>query len=44
MNRPADPVAPLAPITAETELERKLLADPRLRAGLDWGTPRFGHP
>jgi hypothetical protein len=44
VNRPADSLRSLAPITAETELERKLLADPRLRAGLDWGTPRFGHP
>jgi hypothetical protein len=31
-------------ITPETSLERDLLADPRLRAGLEWGTPRFGHP
>jgi hypothetical protein len=33
-----------ASITAETQLERELLADPQLRAGLDWGTPRSGHP
>jgi L-amino acid N-acyltransferase YncA len=32
------------PITAETDLERALLADPRLRAGLAWGAPREGHP
>jgi hypothetical protein len=32
------------PITPETELERELLADPKLRAGLDWGAPRSGHP
>ena len=31
-------------ITPETELERKMLDDPRLRAGLEWGAPRFGHP
>jgi hypothetical protein len=31
-------------ITAETDLERALLADPRLRAGLAWGAPRDGHP
>jgi hypothetical protein len=31
-------------ITPETQLERELLADPRLRAGLDWGAPRAGHP
>jgi hypothetical protein len=33
-----------SPIDPETELERHLLDDPRLRAGLDWGQPRFGHP
>ena len=38
------PVRMVASITAESELERELLHDPRLRAGLDWGTPRFGHP
>jgi hypothetical protein len=31
-------------ITPETELERELMADPQLGAGLDWGTPRSGHP
>jgi GNAT superfamily N-acetyltransferase len=31
-------------ITAETDLERALLADPRLSAGLAWGAPRDGHP
>jgi hypothetical protein len=31
-------------ITAESSLERALLADPRLRAGLAWGAPRQGHP
>jgi hypothetical protein len=30
-------------ITPETDLERQLLADARLRAGLDWGAPRAGH-
>jgi hypothetical protein len=33
-----------AAISPETELERALLADPLLRAGLDWGAPRPGHP
>jgi hypothetical protein len=33
-----------APITPETDLERALLADPRLGAGLTWGAPRPGHP
>ena len=33
-----------ASITPETALERTLLADPRLQAGLDWGAARFGHP
>jgi hypothetical protein len=31
-------------IHPETPRERELLADPRLRAGLDWGAPRSGHP
>jgi hypothetical protein len=31
-------------ITPETEIERALLADQRLRAGLEWGAPRPGHP
>jgi hypothetical protein len=31
-------------INPETPLERALLADPRLRAGLQWGAPRAGHP
>jgi hypothetical protein len=31
-------------IQAETPLERRLLADRRLRAGLRWGAPRAGHP
>ena len=31
-------------ITPETELERELLTEPRLQAGLDWGEARFGHP
>jgi len=33
-----------ATITAETDLEQALLADPRLCAGLAWGAPRRGHP
>jgi hypothetical protein len=32
------------PIAAENELERRILAEPRLRAGLAWGAPRWGHP
>src|SRR5690349_4516854 len=28
----------------ETELERDLIADADLRAGLSWGLPRAGHP
>jgi hypothetical protein len=28
----------------ESELERELIADPELRAGLAWGKPRSGHP
>jgi hypothetical protein len=31
-------------MTPENELERQLLNDTRLRAGLEWGTPRSGHP
>ena len=38
------PVHVAVSITPETALECRLLADPRLQAGLDWGTPRFGHP
>ena len=33
-----------ASINPETQLERDLLADPQLRAGLVWGAPRSGHP
>ena len=40
----AHPVHMVASITPETELERELLGDPRLCAGLDWGAPRSGHP
>jgi hypothetical protein len=39
-----DAVHVTASITPETLLERQLLRDPRLQAGLDWGAPRFGHP
>src|SRR3712207_7690146 len=28
----------------ETELERRIVADPELQAGLAWGSPRWGHP
>jgi hypothetical protein len=40
----AHPLGMVTAITPESELERALLADPRLRAGLDWGAPRSGHP
>jgi hypothetical protein len=40
----AHAVPMVAAITPETRLEQQLLADPRLRAGLDWGAPRSGHP
>jgi hypothetical protein len=30
-------------IARRTELERRLLSNPRPRAGLDWGQPRPGH-
>ena len=35
---------PVRGLTAETELERALLADPVLQEGLSWGKPRRGHP
>lgn len=28
----------------ETHLERQILHDPEFIQGLDWGTPRYGHP
>jgi hypothetical protein len=31
-------------IDPETEMERRLVDDDELRAGLLWGRPRFGHP
>jgi hypothetical protein len=31
-------------IAPETDLERQLLSDSQLRAGLAWGSPQFGHP
>jgi hypothetical protein len=40
----AHAVGMLDSLTPETDLERALLAEPRLRAGLDWGAPRPGHP
>jgi hypothetical protein len=40
----AHPVHMTCPLAPETELERQLLDDPRLRAGLAWGQPRSGHP
>jgi hypothetical protein len=32
------------PFALETDLERRLASDPEWQAGLDWGTPRRGHP
>jgi hypothetical protein len=40
----AVPVFRFRDIEPETDLERRLLEDDELRAGLMWGTPRFGHP
>jgi hypothetical protein len=40
----AHPVHMKSPIAPESALERRLLDDPRLRPGLDWGQPRPGHP
>ena len=31
-------------VAAETELERRVAAEPELQAGLAWGAPRWGHP
>lgn len=31
-------------VEPETELEARIVADPRWRAGTDWGEPRPGHP
>lgn len=40
----AHPVLMTPAIVPETERERRLLDSPELRAGLEWGQPRFGHP
>jgi hypothetical protein len=32
------------PFALETDLERRLAADPRWRLGVEWGVPRRGHP
>jgi HD domain len=41
----ATPPGDLVPgFRPESELERRLIADPELRAGLAWGKPRSGHP
>ena len=37
-------MAPELMITPQDALEERLLATPELRAGLGWGTPRWGHP
>jgi hypothetical protein len=39
-----DPVPEVPDFTPETELEQAVTADPELRDGLAWGTPRRGHP
>jgi hypothetical protein len=31
------------PFVLETDLERRIAADPEWQAGIDWGKPRFGH-
>ena len=36
--------APVPGFQPESDLERALIADPELREGLAWGTPRRGHP
>jgi hypothetical protein len=41
---PAHPQTMAPPIVPETDRERALLRDPRLRAGLAWGAHRIGHP
>src|SRR4051812_13490576 len=40
----AVPMFRLPDIEPQTDLERRLLADDELRAGLMWGRPRLGHP
>src|SRR3954469_6535922 len=43
--RPSLDVVELVPgFEPETELERRLVDDPALAAGLAWGEPRPGHP
>ena len=37
-------MTPGLPFALETELERRLAADPRWRRGVEWGFPRRGHP
>jgi HD domain len=32
------------PFALETELERRIAADPEWREGIEWGRPRRGHP
>lgn len=41
-SKPADDLVP--GFSPANELERQLIADPELRAGLAWGRPRRGHP
>lgn len=38
------PSGPIPGFTAETDLERRLAADPVLLQGWAWGRPRSGHP
>lgn len=39
-----DSEAPVPGFEPETDLERRLVADPVLREGWSWGRPRSGHP
>nr|MDQ3823119.1 hypothetical protein [Actinomycetota bacterium] len=32
------------PFALETDVERRIAADPEWREGIEWGTPRRGHP
>ena len=38
------PSAPIGGFEPETDLEREIVADPQVVAGLAWGKPRRGHP
>jgi hypothetical protein len=36
--------APMLPFELETAVEQEIAADPEWRQGVEWGTPREGHP